>query len=346
MLIYTSMADGTARRGMTTGADSGDRWAAWRALRFAWVAVAVRARSTGDRRCERAGDHRARRSQGAQLPACGSVASVGESVLEPGKGPGPVKQLGHAARIPRRARDDVEHELPVLLGSGREPANTPPATRAGSTPGSKTSRTTAAACRTPTPSSRSTKTPQANSPTTTRTSAGRSRHEPLSRRTAAPQATDLPHRRTDARRARELRRSAQTAHRTSSTSTSCSRRPASRAAPKRREECSDGSAHPSYCAYHSYVNVAKTVIDLRRQPVRERPQLRLRGEEHPNGVADAAIGGGLAHEHSESVTDPEINAWHDSKEREVGGQVPHVQRTQRIRRTARQSARRGEATTR
>ncbi len=43
------------------------------------------------------------------------------------------------------------------------------------------------------------------------------------------------------------------------------------------------------------------------------------GEEHPNGNAsDATIGGGLAHEHSESVTDPELNAWYDSKGNEIG----------------------------
>jgi hypothetical protein len=42
------------------------------------------------------------------------------------------------------------------------------------------------------------------------------------------------------------------------------------------------------------------------------------GEEHPNNNPfDATIGGGLAEEHSESVTDPELNAWYDSKHQEV-----------------------------
>ncbi len=41
-------------------------------------------------------------------------------------------------------------------------------------------------------------------------------------------------------------------------------------------------------------------------------------EQHPNGNAsDATIGGGMAHEHSESVTDPELTAWYDSKGEEV-----------------------------
>jgi hypothetical protein len=42
------------------------------------------------------------------------------------------------------------------------------------------------------------------------------------------------------------------------------------------------------------------------------------GEEHPNNnPSDATIGGGLAEEHSESLTDPELNAWYDSKHEEV-----------------------------
>jgi IPT/TIG domain len=40
--------------------------------------------------------------------------------------------------------------------------------------------------------------------------------------------------------------------------------------------------------------------------------------EHPNNnPSDAAIGGGIAHEHSESLTDPELNAWYDKKGNEV-----------------------------
>ena len=42
------------------------------------------------------------------------------------------------------------------------------------------------------------------------------------------------------------------------------------------------------------------------------------GEELPNNnPSDATIAGGLAHEHSESVTDPELSAWYDSKNQEV-----------------------------
>ncbi len=85
--------------------------------------------------------------------------------------------------------------------------------------------------------------------------------------------------------------------------------------------CSEGSKHPSYCAYHSYVNAPSGVVIYADNPYVNglNCDFAESGEEeqHPNGVADSAIGGGLAHEHSESVTDPEINAWHDSKEREA-----------------------------
>ena len=43
------------------------------------------------------------------------------------------------------------------------------------------------------------------------------------------------------------------------------------------------------------------------------------GEEHPNNNAsDATLAGGLVHEHSGSLTDPELNAWYDSNNQEVG----------------------------
>ena len=82
--------------------------------------------------------------------------------------------------------------------------------------------------------------------------------------------------------------------------------------------CSDGTKHAAYCSYHSYISVAKTVIVYANDPYVDGTNCDY-GEEHPNGNAsDATIGGGLAHEHSESVTDPELNAWYDSKRQEVG----------------------------
>jgi hypothetical protein len=81
--------------------------------------------------------------------------------------------------------------------------------------------------------------------------------------------------------------------------------------------CSDGTKHAAYCSYHSYISVAKTTIVYANDPYVDGTNCDY-GEEHPNGNAsDATIGGGLAHEHSESVTDPELNAWYDSKGEEV-----------------------------
>jgi IPT/TIG domain len=81
--------------------------------------------------------------------------------------------------------------------------------------------------------------------------------------------------------------------------------------------CSDGTSHAKYCAYHSFIQTGSGVLVYAVDPW----VLGLNcdfGEEHPNGDAsDATIGGGLAHEHSESVTDPELNAWYDAKADEV-----------------------------
>jgi hypothetical protein len=81
--------------------------------------------------------------------------------------------------------------------------------------------------------------------------------------------------------------------------------------------CSDGTKHASYCAYHGYITVATGVIVYANNPYVAGLKCDP-GEEHPNGnPSDATIAGGLAHEHSESVTDPELNAWYDSKGEEV-----------------------------
>ena len=81
--------------------------------------------------------------------------------------------------------------------------------------------------------------------------------------------------------------------------------------------CSDGAKHPGYCAYHGDIPVAKAVIVYANDPYVNGMNCDY-GEEHPNNnPSDATIGGGLAHEHSESVTDPELSAWYDSKGQEV-----------------------------
>ena len=70
--------------------------------------------------------------------------------------------------------------------------------------------------------------------------------------------------------------------------------------------CSDGTKHAGYCSYHSYISLASAIIVYANDPYVDGMNCDY-GEEHPNNSpSDATIGGGLAHEHSESVTDPEL----------------------------------------
>jgi hypothetical protein len=83
------------------------------------------------------------------------------------------------------------------------------------------------------------------------------------------------------------------------------------------DECSAGTKHAGYCSFHSYIPVASSVIVYANDPYVDGTNCDY-GEEHPNdNASDATIGGGLAHEHAESVTDPELNAWYNSKDEEV-----------------------------
>ncbi|HTR72575.1 MAG TPA: IPT/TIG domain-containing protein [Solirubrobacteraceae bacterium] len=82
--------------------------------------------------------------------------------------------------------------------------------------------------------------------------------------------------------------------------------------------CSAGASHAAYCAYHGYISASVGVLIYANDPYVDGIECDV-GEEHPNGnPSDATIGGGLSHEHSESVTDPELNAWYDAKEEEIG----------------------------
>jgi hypothetical protein len=83
-------------------------------------------------------------------------------------------------------------------------------------------------------------------------------------------------------------------------------------------ECSAGTKNAKYCAYHGFISVSGAVLVYANDPYVAGLGCDP-GEEHPNeNVSDATIAGGLAHEHSESVTDPQLNAWFDSKQLEVG----------------------------
>jgi IPT/TIG domain len=83
-------------------------------------------------------------------------------------------------------------------------------------------------------------------------------------------------------------------------------------------ECSAGSEAPVYCAYHSFIPLAGGSIVYAVDPyVTGNPGCD--DGEHPNGKpSDGAIQGGLSHEHDESLTDPEVNAWFDSSGEEIG----------------------------
>ncbi len=84
------------------------------------------------------------------------------------------------------------------------------------------------------------------------------------------------------------------------------------------DECSAGSASPSYCAYHGDIPVSGGTIIYADDPYVVGTSGCDRGE-HPSGSAsEAALQGGLSHEHNESITDPELNAWYGNEGDEVG----------------------------
>jgi hypothetical protein len=73
-------------------------------------------------------------------------------------------------------------------------------------------------------------------------------------------------------------------------------------------ECSAGIPSGAYCAYHGAISAAGGSIIYANDPyVVGNPGCD--STEHPNGPSDAALLGGLSHEHNESITDPELNAW-------------------------------------
>jgi len=83
-------------------------------------------------------------------------------------------------------------------------------------------------------------------------------------------------------------------------------------------ECSAGSTSPVYCAYHSYISLAGGPIIYANDPY----VTGIAGcddGEHPNDKpSDGALQGGFSHEHNESITDPELNAWYAANGAENG----------------------------
>jgi hypothetical protein len=82
--------------------------------------------------------------------------------------------------------------------------------------------------------------------------------------------------------------------------------------------CSAGSKIPIYCAYHGNIPTPGGVIIYSNDPYVTGNSGCDDGE-HPNSKpSDGALQGGLSHEHNESITDPELNAWTDSEGNENG----------------------------
>jgi hypothetical protein len=83
-------------------------------------------------------------------------------------------------------------------------------------------------------------------------------------------------------------------------------------------ECSAGSTSPYYCAYHNSFESGGGVIVYANDPYVTGNSGCDDGE-HPNeSPSDGALQGGLSHEHNESITDPELNAWYGPEGDENG----------------------------
>jgi IPT/TIG domain len=84
------------------------------------------------------------------------------------------------------------------------------------------------------------------------------------------------------------------------------------------KECSAGTATAAFCAYHGAISAAGGNIIYANDPY----VVGIEGcdsSEHPNNSpSDAALLGGLSHEHNESTTDPELNAWFGPEGQENG----------------------------
>ncbi len=78
--------------------------------------------------------------------------------------------------------------------------------------------------------------------------------------------------------------------------------------------CSAGAEHAEFCAYHGAISVAGKTIVYSNDPY----ELECGTGNYPSGPGDIALQGGLVHEHSESVTDPELNAWKAKNGEEIG----------------------------
>jgi IPT/TIG domain len=83
-------------------------------------------------------------------------------------------------------------------------------------------------------------------------------------------------------------------------------------------ECSAGASHGVYCAYHSYIPVTGGTIVYADDPYVGGNAGCDSGQHPNNNMSDSALMGGLSHEHNESITDPELDAWYASNGEENG----------------------------
>jgi hypothetical protein len=83
-------------------------------------------------------------------------------------------------------------------------------------------------------------------------------------------------------------------------------------------ECSAGASHRIYCAFHSDIPLgAGAFLVYASNPYVSGLECGDEANKPSGNPADETISGGLAHEHSEILTDPLLNAWYDSKKEEV-----------------------------
>jgi IPT/TIG domain len=83
-------------------------------------------------------------------------------------------------------------------------------------------------------------------------------------------------------------------------------------------ECSAGTSAPVYCAYHGSFASGGGEIVYANDPYVTGNSGCDDGEHPNNSPSDGVLEGGLSHEHNESTTDPELNAWYGPEGNENG----------------------------
>src|SRR6202043_640971 len=84
------------------------------------------------------------------------------------------------------------------------------------------------------------------------------------------------------------------------------------------EQCSaNATENLAFCAYHTCIPVGSTYIIWSNDPYVYEKNCDEAGH-HPQGNGDAFLLGGGSHEHSESITDPLLNAWKNAEGAEIG----------------------------